>query len=470
MIISTLCNNSNLCSEGTAKKLPDKKIVIIGAGLAGLTTGYRLYRKSFDIHVYEARNRVGGRILSAFVNGNIAELGAENIADGGSADNINQLIKELGLKVLNKTATFNYVFHHNGILVSVKEMIKRHNFNLEILKEQLDALKQTSKSMLDVFTQLFKPDDPLKACLSTMLAGYEGESIDQLSTTYVETLYHMIKGGICSAHQNNNTSFARINDGNSKLPEALAKELGDRVHLEMPLVSVTKNKQDYYTLTFKDGSSITADILVLAIPCPVYNDITFDENAIPANKLIAIRNICNGNNAKIIVPLSGSFPTSTIFLNDNLGIFTFVKTMITLYFTRESSLFLPQNITQTYAKAQPLLACGFEQSSLPRQKPTYALDKSFVRYSGPVGYSWPNDPLAKGTYSYIAPGQETLFTSLQEDDGIKVKTLFAPINQQLYFAGEHASTLLDVPGTMEAACQSGNLVANIIEKLILKNH
>jgi len=31
-------------------------------------------------------------------------------------------------------------------------------------------------------------------------------------------------------------------------------------------------------------------------------------------------------------------------------------------------------------------------------------------YSGAVGYSWPNDPYAKGSYSYIASGQEDLLT------------------------------------------------------------
>ncbi len=41
-----------------------QKIVIIGAGLAGLTTAYRLFEKGYDIEIYEARPRVGGRIHS----------------------------------------------------------------------------------------------------------------------------------------------------------------------------------------------------------------------------------------------------------------------------------------------------------------------------------------------------------------------------------------------------------------------
>ncbi len=459
---------SHVCSGGNAVKLPSKKIVIIGAGLAGLTTAYRMHKKGFDVHVYEARSRVGGRILSAFINDNVAELGGENIADGGSAANIHQLLQELGLKLFHSASSFNHVFHYNNMLLPVDELIKKQNFNLETLKDQLYAIKKTSVSMRDVLERLFKSDNLLKTYFSTRLAGYEGAAVDQLSCSYVETLYYMIRGGICAAHQNNDTLYARINDGNSKLPEALSKKLGNRIHMEMPLVSITKNKQDQYILTFKNGSTTTANILVLAIPCPVYNDIVFSEKVIPADRLTAIRSIHNGNNAKIIVPLSGSFPTSTIFVNDRLGIFTFVETMITLYFTGQASRFWPQTITQTYAQAGALLASGFEQSSLPGQPPTYACDESFVRYSGPVGYSWPNDPFAKGTYSYIAPGQETLFTALQTDDGITVKTLFAPINQQLYFTGEHASTLFDVPGTMEAACQSGNLAADMIEKSMLK--
>ncbi|MCI0616191.1 FAD-dependent oxidoreductase, partial [bacterium] len=39
-------------------------VVVIGAGLAGLTTAYRLQQKGIAVHVYEARNRVGGRIFT----------------------------------------------------------------------------------------------------------------------------------------------------------------------------------------------------------------------------------------------------------------------------------------------------------------------------------------------------------------------------------------------------------------------
>ncbi len=94
--------------------------------------------------------------------------------------------------------------------------------------------------------------------------------------------------------------------------------------------------------------------------------------------------------------------------------------------------------------------------------PQYAQDESFQVYDGAVGYSWPNDPYAKGSYSYIAPGQEAILTAMKEEQGEPVKTLFAPIDRRLYFAGEHASIFMDVPGTMEAACESGERTARMI--------
>ena len=42
---------------GFANETP--KVVVVGAGFAGLTTAYRLNQKGMDVHVYEERNRVG---------------------------------------------------------------------------------------------------------------------------------------------------------------------------------------------------------------------------------------------------------------------------------------------------------------------------------------------------------------------------------------------------------------------------
>ena len=46
------------------KKSFCKKIIIIGAGLSGLYTGYLLKKMGYEVTILEARNRVGGRTLT----------------------------------------------------------------------------------------------------------------------------------------------------------------------------------------------------------------------------------------------------------------------------------------------------------------------------------------------------------------------------------------------------------------------
>ena len=67
-----------------AEKKPCR-VAVVGAGLAGLTTAYRLQQKGVEVDLYEARGSVGGRILTAYAGGRIAELGGQNIKDGGEA-------------------------------------------------------------------------------------------------------------------------------------------------------------------------------------------------------------------------------------------------------------------------------------------------------------------------------------------------------------------------------------------------
>lgn len=139
--------------------------------------------------------------------------------------------------------------------------------------------------------------------------------------------------------------------------------------------------------------------------------------------------------------------------------------MLIIYCTKGLGFYTAQNIAELYRSKLPHLKLIYGEENLPKSMPVVAHDEPFAQYQTPVGHSWPNDPYIKGPYHYIAPGQEEALTTLHEYNGEMVKNLFAPIDNKIFFAGEHASILMDVPGTLEAACESGERAARMIERL-----
>ena len=75
----------DIVKQGIAKKFPvgkPKKVIIVGAGLAGLAAGYELKRAGHTPIILEAQQRVGGRVYTLrdpFTEGLYAEVGAMRI-------------------------------------------------------------------------------------------------------------------------------------------------------------------------------------------------------------------------------------------------------------------------------------------------------------------------------------------------------------------------------------------------------
>jgi monoamine oxidase len=447
------------------------KIVVIGAGLAGLTTAYRLQEKGMDVHVYEARNRVGGRILTVKIGDKVAELGGQNISDGGEAKNILRLIEECDLKLIRNKVSLNHSYFTGNKLIPIQELLRNKSFHPDEFRAQLNDLVKRSKNMHEVLNGLFEEEDPLYKTLAVRLAGYEGATIEKLSPIYAETLYHMLLGGVAAAYRDGGDegyiNLLSVKGGNALLTEKLARTLKEKLYLNKILKKVAKDLDDSFVLTFQDNQKIKADILVLAIPCSIYEEVAFEENVFPLKRLENIKQVQYGTNAKIMIPFSQSpLKSNGFFFNDRMGsFFDMNSNLLTLYYTGQASQFSVETILDTYKQDRPMIERGFGDACPPLIPPVYAKDQAFAFYEGPVGYSWPNDPYVKGSYSYIAPGQESLLTEIKEMDGEAVKTLFAPVNQKLYFVGEHTSVLIDAPGTMEAACESGERVARMILNL-----
>src|SRR5437016_1431630 len=59
------------------KSGPD--VVILGAGITGLTCAYRLQKMGFDVLVLESSDRAGGVIRTENINGHLVEWGPNSL-------------------------------------------------------------------------------------------------------------------------------------------------------------------------------------------------------------------------------------------------------------------------------------------------------------------------------------------------------------------------------------------------------
>lgn len=76
------------------------ELIIIGAGLAGLTLAYRLKQQGIHAMVLEGRNRLGGRMETITKGETTLELGATWFAD--KHQSLNKLMDELGLEKMEQ--------------------------------------------------------------------------------------------------------------------------------------------------------------------------------------------------------------------------------------------------------------------------------------------------------------------------------------------------------------------------------
>ena len=88
-------------------------VVVVGAGLAGLSAARDLVAAGRSVVVLEARDRVGGRVLNVDLgNGVITEGGAEFI--GPTQDRIAALAKDVGVDTFPTYNTGDNIYFRNG--------------------------------------------------------------------------------------------------------------------------------------------------------------------------------------------------------------------------------------------------------------------------------------------------------------------------------------------------------------------
>jgi monoamine oxidase len=82
------------------KDRKNTQITIIGAGLTGLTIAYLLKKEGISARLIEARDRLGGRIYTRYLDGGSIEMGATWL--GKKHKQLVKLLEELGLEIFEQ--------------------------------------------------------------------------------------------------------------------------------------------------------------------------------------------------------------------------------------------------------------------------------------------------------------------------------------------------------------------------------
>jgi monoamine oxidase len=277
-------------------------VVVVGAGLAGLTAARMLTAKGRRVVVLEARNRVGGRTLNhALPNGHVADLGGTWI--GPTQNNVAALAAELGLATFAQVDDGQAVYYGNGVrttypsggptggappdptilpdLVTVITLVDQMSQQVPVdapwtASSAEDWDSQTFDTWLREHTVSPQTRKVAAAAFNALFGG-EGREISLLYA-----LWYIA----CAGDENNPGTFERLIDvqggaqerrfvkGAQSMSLTMAAALGSRVKLSTPVRSVTQNGTGVTVVS--DKYTVRAARAILALPPTLACRITYD--------------------------------------------------------------------------------------------------------------------------------------------------------------------------------------------------
>jgi monoamine oxidase len=432
------------------------RVIVIGAGFAGLAAGYELSRAGYEVTVVEARNRVGGRVVSFsdLVPGKIVEGGGELIGSNhpawvGYAKQFKLDFTDVGEEDLE----FPIVLNGKRLTGEQSEQLYEeleaalNLLNAEAAKVDADrpwtspnaeALdRRTLASWIDGLSV-----SPLcKEGVHTMMMADNGVMTEWQS--YLGNLA-MVKGGGLEKFWTDSEVY-RCKGGNQQLATRLAGAIGSaRVMTRMPVRAVAVTDRGV-RVTLANDKVLEAEHAILAVPPSVWNRIAVDPALPPA---LAPQ---MGNNVKCLLAVKAPFWRRAELAPDLLSDGPVNMTWHATDGQADSGVEKGPSGEALVAFSGGPSADACREWGAQRIN-NYLADLEKV-YRGIRGsyvrarfMDWPGDRWTMGSYSFPAPGQVTS-QGPTLTDGIG----------RLHFAGEHSSYAF--MGYMEGALHSGAAVA-----------
>ena len=273
------------------------EIAIIGAVAGGLRTAHRLMQYGFDSTVYEANNRVGGRMYSDssfFSDNRVVEWGGEFISSEHTA--IRNLAHQLDLKLedANRLSVGEEETYSIG-----GQLYNEHDLLDEWVDGLYDVMKQALKdapwqpTYNSVHTAKHIEYDYLDAIDWMDMLGYNSSHwVHKLLLTDLVAEYGITVGNSAlnliyllgyNTRRSGGLPLAGTDErfhivgGNDLIPITMANQLpSGTVQMEKKLEAIVGDYGGPYTLQFDDGSSSNCEVLVMSLPINLVKDIDID--------------------------------------------------------------------------------------------------------------------------------------------------------------------------------------------------
>lgn len=445
-----------------------KKIVIIGAGLAGLSAGYELTQLGHDVTVLEARTRAGGRVFTIrepFAGGLYAEAGAQFVPE--NHDLTMKYVRLFNLPLApQETSKKPSVYFAGGkrvLLTGDKALDLPFELSAEERKIGLDGMMKkyvepALEEITDVGNLNFLSEQMKKYDRQTMTEflrsrGASPGAIELFKMGYLEINGEGIDGysalsGLRDLILGHAEKEYKIKGGSDLLPKAFAERLADKILYGSAVVKIRQNAKAV-RVTFMQGGSpetLSADRLICAIPFSVLKKIEISPPFSP-EKQKTVEQLSYTSVARVYLQMRTKFwesenlsgelyldnPRMQLFQLGHGGRRDIYESFITGRQAR---------VVATMPESERLrFVLEHAQKALPAMR---------ENFEGGASKSWDEDKWARGAWAWFKPGET-----------ISLIPHISRVEGRIHFAGEHASAY---PGWMQGAFESGTRAAKEIHE------
>lgn len=417
-------------------------ILVLGAGVAGLSAACRLAEFGLRVLVVEARDHIGGRVFTRHIHDCAMELGAEFLH--GRPPELWAAIERAGLKTYEREGQ-SFTFRDNALVPSSDEEIESTSL--------LDALEERSgpdMSFADYITPFALPPRQRERVVG-FVEGFNAADQHQISALSLGVQQK-------AEEESEGDRLFALRNGYDQLPDLLAERLqraDGRIQLGTPVHAVRWSPSQVQMEA--TSGALFAPLAVITLPLGVLHSGSVRFLPEPSEVLDHALRLRMGQVRRITLlfrePFWRSLPKRPDL--ENLGFLFTPAEAIPVWWTHHPD---PAPILTGWVggpRSQALSGLADEElaeHSLETLSRVFSLPVEQLRGNllHLATHDWTTDPYALGAYSYVAPGGLDASARMAE-----------PVERTLFFAGEHTDTTGNW-GTVHAAMRSGYRAAEQI--------